>query len=212
MRRLLILFVVASTLLFPVAAFPEERSFLRGFTEQFTSNPVNWGVAKGRWTYGGGYIYGTPTVRDAFNSVFFTQALYSTLDYTVKMRRQGCSSCTNGIIVRGSGPVMSDGLWANGMYFVYSNRGNFVIYKMVGGRPTILKGSTPSNRIVNGGWNTIRVTAVRNVYKLYINNAFVTQVSDASRTNGYVGVQMYSDQVSGNLLTVDWAILKTTVR
>jgi hypothetical protein len=212
MRRLLILFVVALTLLFPVAAFPQARSFLRGFTEQFTNYPANWGVSKGRWTYGGGYIYGAPTVGDTFNSVFFSQGLYSTLDYSVKMRRQGCSACTNGVIVRGGGPIMSDGLWANGMYFVYSNRGSFVIYKMVGGYPTILKGSTPSNRIVNGGWNTVRVTAVGNMYKMYINNGFVTQVIDSSRTNGVVGITMYSPSTSGNSMLIDWALLTTTVR
>jgi hypothetical protein len=212
MRRLLILFIVASTLLFPVAAFPQARSFLRGFAEQFTSNPVNWGVAKGRWTYGGGYVYGTPVANNTWSSIAFNPAVYQTLDYTVKLKRAGCLTCSTGVTVRGSGPIASNGTWANGVHFMYSNDGYFVIFKTVGGRITILKNWSPSSRIVNRGWNTIRVTAVRNTYKMYINNTFVTQVIDSSRTNGYVGIQMFSNTVSGNSMQVDWALLTTTVR
>lgn len=212
MRRFLILFVVASTLLFPVAAFPQARSFLRGFTEQFTSNPVNWGVIKGRWTYGGGYIRGTPVTSNAWNNVFFRSGTYSTLDYSVKMRRTGCATCSTGVAVRGGGSVYSDGSWSNGVYFMYSNSGYFVIFKTVAGRSTILKNWSPSSRIVNGGWNTIRVTAVGNTYKMYINNMFMAQVVDPSRTTGSVGIHMYSSAVSGNSVQVDWALLTTNVR
>ena len=212
MRRLLILFVVASTLLFPVAAFPEARSFLRGFAEQFTKAPVNWGYTSGRWTYGSGFVYGRSVTNNSWSGFVFTSATYPTLDYAVKMKRAGCVTCSVGVTVRGSGPVAADGTWANGVHFLYANNGYFLIYKTVSGRSTILKNWSPSSKIVNGGWNTIRVTAVRNTYKMYINNAFVAQVIDSSRTNGYVGMQMFSSTASGNLLTVDWAILKTTVR
>lgn len=212
MRRLIVVFIVVSALLFPVAAFPQARSFLRGFAEQFTNAPVNWGIVKGKWTYGGGVLSGRPVANNTWSGIAFTPAVYSTLDYTVKMKRAGCVTCSVGITVRGNGPVAADGTWANGVHFLYANNGYFVIYKTVSGRATILKNWTPSSRIVNGGWNTIRVTAVRNIYKLYINNAFVTQVVDSSRTNGYVGLQMFSPTVSGNVVTVDWALLTTNVK
>jgi hypothetical protein len=212
MRRLLILFVVASTLLFPVAAFPEARSFLRGFAEQFTNYPTNWGILKGKWSYGSGYLYGAPAASNSMSVIYFKQATYATLDYSVKMKRVGCPGCATGLIVRGNGPVYSDGTLGNGLYFVYSNNGYFNIFKMVNGRFTQLRNWSPSSRIVNGGWNTIRVTAVRNTYKMYINNAFVTQVIDSSRSNGVVGVTMYSSTISGNSMLIDWALLTTNVK
>lgn len=212
MRRLLILIVVVVTLLFPVAVFPEARSYLRGFTEQFTSSPVNWGVIKGRWTYGGGYIKGTPVTSNSWSNVYFKSGTYSTLDYMVKMRRTGCSTCSTGLAVRGGGSVYADGSWSNGVFFVYSNNGYFAIFKKISGRTTMLKNWSPSSKIVNGGWNTIRVTAAGNTYKLYINNAFMAQVIDSSRTIGSVGIHMYSSTISGNAVQADWAFLTTTVR
>lgn len=212
MRRLLILFVVALTLLFPVAAFPQARSFLRGFTEQFTNYPANWGYTKGNWSYGGGYIKGTPEANNSWSALLFTEATYGTLDYSVKMKRTGCNTCSVGVTVRGSGPILANGTWANGVHFMYANNGYFTIFKTVGGSTTILKSWTSSTRIVNGGWNTIRVTAVRNTYKMYINNLFVAQVIDSSRVSGYVAIQMFAPTISGNSVTADWALLTTTVR
>ncbi|MFN5059888.1 MAG: hypothetical protein ACK5GU_08225 [Chloroflexota bacterium] len=212
MRRLLILFVVALTLLFPVAAFPQARSFLRGFAEQFTNYPTNWGIINGKWSYGSGYLYGAPTASDSMTAVYFKPAGYATLDYSVKIKRVGCAGCATGIIVRGNGPVYSDGMLGNGLYFMYSNNGYINIFKMVNGRFTQLRNWSPASRIVNGGWNTVRVTAAGNMYKMYINNGFVTQVIDSSRTNGVVGITMYSPSTSGNSMLIDWALLTTTVR
>jgi hypothetical protein len=211
MRRLLILGVITLTLLFPVAAFPEARSFLRGFTEQFTRSASNWGISTGRWSYGGGVLTGLPAANNTWTSLYFWPTQYSTLDYTVKMKRTGCNTCSVGITVRGSGPIGSDGEWAGGIHFVYANNGHFIIYKTVGGRAIILKNWSRSSRIVNGGWNMIRVTALRNTYKMYINNAFVAQVSDFSIFNGYVGIKMFAPTIRGNSVTVDWAVLNTTV-
>jgi hypothetical protein len=211
MWRVLILCVAVLTLLFPVAAFPQARSFLRGFTEQFTSSASNWGISTGRWSYGGGVLTGLPAANNTWTSLYFWPTRYSALDYTVKMKRTGCNTCSLGIIVRGGGPLDAAGDWANGMHFVYTNGGYFTIYKTVNGRSTILRYWSHSGGIINNGWNMIRVTAVRNTYRMYINNVFVAQFIDFSRVNGYVGIKMFAPTIRGNSVIVDWAILNTTV-
>jgi hypothetical protein len=64
---------------------------------------------------------------------------------------------------------------------------------------------------VKNGWNVLKVTASGSQLKFYINNTLVWSGTDSSFGSGIVGIGMYRDATSGNLLYVDWAKLSTSV-
>ncbi|HOI95584.1 MAG TPA: DUF1080 domain-containing protein [Syntrophobacter fumaroxidans] len=71
----------------------------------------------------------------------------------------------------------------------------FYIYKIVNGKQIKIKGWTFSSHIKDtNSWNTLKVVAKDNLFKLYINGHFVYQFTDFSIFNGRVGLLGYTGE------------------
>lgn len=177
--------------------------YANGFNEQFTRGAANWSAGNGRWSIGSGMIRGIGLTGD-ITSAYFMPAKYQNFDYQVRMKRTGCAACGNGFLLRET--------TSTGVYFRYTNSGYFYLYSCNTIDCYDWKTATYSTAIIKGGFNVIRVVAINNVYKFYINNILVNQGTASGayasyNKVGYVGVDFYSDKAAGNYLDVDYAIL-----
>ena len=203
LRRVFVLaMIVMSVALLPASAQANAvvapRDYPSGFNDQFTNSASNWGIIAGRWTYGGGVLRGNG-IKNGWSKVVFSKSTYANFDYMVKMRRTGCSNCPNQIILRNTG---------NGaVYFGYDNTGWYRVYACSGGRCATWQDWTATTAIIPGGYNVLRVVAVRETYQFYINNRLVTQGRATGFTSGYVGITFFSWVTAGNYLDIDYAIL-----
>jgi Zn-dependent metalloprotease len=179
-----------------------------GFDSQFTDSNPGWQAQAGAWTVNGGAM-GTGGIPNAFASISYWQR-FANLDYSVRMRRSGCSSCANQILVRGDPlPLQAGRDWRAYYSFQYRNDGQYSVYKRVdSGASVSLQAWTSSPAIVSGGYNLLRVVANGTSLSFYINDTLVWSGADAELSNGQVGIGMYRDSYSeGNWLDVDYATL-----
>jgi hypothetical protein len=172
--------------------------YTSGFNDQFTTSASNWGILSGKWTYGSGILRGNG-VKNGYTNIFFSKAQYANFDYQVRMRRTGCPNCANTIYVRANG--------SKNVYFTYANTGSYTIGACTASSCTIWEDWTATTSIVQGGYNTLRIVAVGNLYKFYINNQLESFGTASGWTGGYVGIKFFSWVTAGNTLDVDWAIL-----
>jgi hypothetical protein len=205
----LVYFLIVVILVFPITVSSEQRASVMNFSEQF-NNPRGWYISNGSWSYGGSVLQGYGRA-SYWHGVFYGNSLYSTLDYKARVRRFGCSDCSTGIFVRASGLNRYTGTWANGFWVTYTNNGDYIVWKKVNNRVTFFRGWTYTNRIAQGCWNELRITALNNVYRVYINRTLIVQVIDNSLRRGHVGVEMYSAYDTDSM-SVDWATLTTNIR
>jgi hypothetical protein len=146
---------------------------------------------------------------DLWSTVSYSQS-YANLDSTVRMRRSGCTICSNQILMRGRPePQGAINRWDSFYGFQYMTSGSYSVYKSVGGTLTALQAWTSSPAIITGAeWNTLRVVANGTSLAFYINGTLVWSGTDTALTTGRVGIGMYNNVTStGNLLEVDWATL-----
>jgi hypothetical protein len=180
-----------------------------GFNSQFNGEANNWTFVYGTWYTGANVLYTYGEI-NKMASIART-GIFGDLDYSVNMKRSGCSNCANGIIIRGKPLLINDANdWINQYFFHYSNDGLYQVYKMVDGSiPVILRPWFPSPAINTGNaWNTLRVVAEGSNLFFFINDDLVWSGSDNSLSSGQVGITMYRDaSSSGNELQVDWATL-----
>jgi len=182
-----------------------------GFNSQFTSNASGWTPVNGKWIVGSGY-YQTAGVSYKHATTKHSDS-YGVLTYTVKMKRTGCSYCSNSIWFNGSpSPITGTGEWNNGYFFGYSNTKYYIIGMMKGGTWTpLISEWTYSSAISSTGWNTIKVTYNKNTgfVQIFINGTRVGYGSLNTFKTGQVGIGLYKESDSSKLL-VDFATLTTT--
>ena len=173
--------------------------YTNGFNELFTTGAVNWTIITGKWTYDSGFLRGNGVV-NSYSSVYFNKSTYSNLDYNVRLKRRGCSDCENSVNVR----------WQGNRYvkFAYANTGYYKIEKCGSSGCVSVVGWTASGVINKGGFNVLRVVAVGNTYQYYINNRLVSTKSFTGYSSGSVGISMWTSVAAGNILDIDYAILK----
>ncbi len=180
-----------------------------GFDSQFNGDASGWFSYYGNWYFDSAYLY-TEGVADASSSAG-TGASFGDLDYSVRMRRYGCNTCGNRILIRGTPLPLDPGQrWYSYYMFQYTRDGYYSVWKRVaGGSSAALQDWTASPAINTGdAWNTLRVVAEGGRLSFYINGALVWSGTDYSLSFGRVGIGMYRDASStGNLLQVDWATL-----
>lgn len=185
-----------------------------GFESLFTSNSTGWTPVYGTWGLESSNYYKTAGVASKFSSTKYNSSSYTTLRYEARMKRTGCTWCTNYLIIRGTDtPIHATyKTWYRGYRFQYSNDGKYSVWKDNSGSYTTLKTYTSSSAIVQNGWNTLKVTASGSTLKFYINGTLVWTGSDSSFSSGKVGIGMYRDTSStGNKLQVDWAKLSSVI-
>ena len=180
----------------------------KGASYWFNTQFNDWKGEKGIWYIVSGKYLKTKGAKNKFASVSHYKT-NSNLDYRVKMKRTGCQTCANKIMIRGTpAPLVGSHYddWHNGYFFEYAGDGQYCVYKQVGGTWSWLKGWTASPAINKGSaWNTLRVVANGSSLKYYINGTLVWSGTDSSLTSGQAGIGMYRDTSSGNALYVDWA-------
>jgi hypothetical protein len=183
------------------------------FNSSFNGSSSGWAPASGSWALSSGLYYRTPGVANQLSSAKHT-GKYGDLTYESRMKRTGCTICSNGLIIRGNPAGFTPSkFWNSSYWFGYTNNGSFGIFEYSStGVETTLKTWTSHAAIVQGNnWNTLKVVAVGSTMKFYINNVLVYTIVDSTFKTGQVGVAMYRDGTStGNALLVDWAKLSTT--
>jgi hypothetical protein len=182
---------------------------LPGFNSQFNGSATGWVAHSGAWYIGSSYIW-TNGLSGLWSSISY-DAQFANFDYQVRLRRAGCSGCSNNLIVRGTPyPLVDYDAWYSWYIFQYSRDGTYSIWKAVGGgAATALQNWTSSSAInQDSAWNTLRVVANGSNLRFYINGTQVWSGLDSSLTSGRVGIGMYRSSTStDDELDVDWAKL-----
>ncbi|MRR32519.1 DUF1080 domain-containing protein, partial [bacterium] len=181
------------------------------FYNSFNGSSNGWSAVTGSWVIGSSAYYQSTGLANTGASAKRT-GKYGEVTYEVRMKRSGtCTTCANRIIIRGNpGSLFSTNWWKPAYYFQYANNGTFSIYEATSAGTTVaLKGWTASAAIVQNGWNTLKVVAVANSLKFYINGTLVWTASDYTLQVGQVGFGHYRDAAAGTL-QVDWAKASNT--
>jgi len=174
------------------------------FHSAFSGSAANWQPITGVWTATPLY-YSTPGLSGTSVSTSYEQH-FTNFGYTVRMKRIGCQTCANRIIIRGTPtPLTATNHWDDGIEFQYSADGSFFVWKWLNGSSTPLQGWTPSAAIKTGdAWNVLTVNASDSGLYYYINGTLVWTGSDSDLTTGRVGVGMYTSGGAWDRLDVDW--------
>jgi len=181
----------------------------KSFTTNFNTTHPGWIVYNGVWTHSGGAYYSTQGLASKSVSIGYKND-YKKGTYVVTMKRNGCNSCSNRIMVRGTPKALrSTGWWRKGYYFQYTNSGYFSIFKADG---TALYGWTAHPAIhstlsATGKSNTLKVVFNGTQMKFFINGTLVATIYDGSYAKGKLGISFYRDTSSGNIFYVDNAKL-----
>ena len=181
-----------------------------GFNSQFNGSSVGWVARPGASWPVTSAVYYTNGMTDKWSTASYN-ANFNNFTYTVRMKRVDTFddgyAYASGLIVRGLPTAFYAGNdWKNAYRFLYSQNGNFSVWKNVGGVTTALKGWTTTSSIDLNNWNTLKVVANGSQLRFYINNVLVWTGSDSSLISGQVGVGMYRG-VTVQSLQVDWATL-----
>jgi hypothetical protein len=180
-----------------------------GFNSSFNGSSAGWSPVKGAWNIYSAKYYRTTGVASKWASAKHTST-YGNFTYEARLKRTGCSTCSNNLIIRGKPTTLTSiYAWKSSYIFNYTNNGLFSVWREnANGTETALKGWTTSSAIVKNGWNTLKVVANGSSLKFYINNHLVWSGASASFLTGQVGISMYRDSLStGNTLYADWAKL-----
>jgi hypothetical protein len=182
-----------------------------GFTSEFNGDMSGWTVTNGSWSTASGAYVSTTGNPNSFTSLERENNL-TDFTYTATMRRYGdCSSCANGIVIRGAPlPLQLENRWNTSYDFYYSNNGLVAVVKRVGFIEEYLLNWTPLGTVNTGdSWNTLTVVARGNTFYFYVNGKLAWLGHDNDYAAGKIGLIMYRDDAStGNDFQVDHAELK----
>jgi hypothetical protein len=202
-------FLVLNATDYTVANF---RSSIIGsdFNSGFNGTSDGWAPVSGTWAIDSGMYYQSAGEPNLFSSAQHVTR-YGDLTYQVRMKRTGtCTGCANHISIRGvSSPLDAAKNWAKEYKFSYNNNGQFSVKKVNGSSIVMLKGWTANAAIVVNDWNNLRVIAVGNSLKFFINGTLVWSGTDATFRTGMVGFGFFRN-ADADILQVDWANLATT--
>lgn len=195
----------------PKMSFVVNAPLTSGFRSSFNTHANGWEVHKGTWGLESEKYYATHGISGLVSSISYKES-FSTLTYTVRMKRAGCTGCANALIIRGDPELDAWGWWKTSYTFDYTNSGVFSVWRDKDGTYTPLKNWTYTSAINKDDWNILKVTADGSQLKFYINGVLVWSGTDSNYASGRVGIAMYRNTVStGDKLWVDWARLNTYV-
>ena len=181
---------------------------LYGFSSTFNSSLSGWSQTSGPWATTSNYAQsiGTP---DNFATLASNNS-YGDFEYTALVRRYGCQTCANGLLIRGAPePLQVESRWNADYAFLYTRDGSVSVWKRSSGQEVSLLGWTPSEAVNTGdAWNTIKVTANGEQLFYFINDDLVWSGRENGYTFGKVGLTMFRNASStGDLFQVDAASL-----
>lgn len=168
----------------PWSSFTEPDFYVlsKGFDDDFSTSTGKWWIGNGPWTQNliKGRIESNGT-NDAFNNVYHQNA-YVNFDYTVKMKRLVNVHDSNSIVVWGNPhPTAPSGMFDDGIYFSYSNAGDWKIRRTNDGVETVIQDWKTNYAAINEfGWNELRVRAIYPYLDFWINGVYLGWVYDNS--------------------------------
>jgi hypothetical protein len=170
-------------------------------------------VLTGTWGHAGSTVFRTEGLPGDTASLARI-GKFADFTYEARMKRLGCTYCANRLVVRSRVDVPTDFDFAPAFFFQYSNEnpgeeGMFSVFKIkADGSSSQVKGWTHTPAVSKEGWNVVKVEAVGNYFRFYINETLVWEGSRTGLSTGRVGISMYTDADStGDDLRVDWARL-----
>jgi len=180
-----------------------------GFDSQFNGSAPGWVSFSGQWYYNTENLY-TSGLDGLWSTASYDQS-FANLDYTARMKRLGCETCSSNLLIRGTPlPLGPENRWDEYYSFQYARDGHFSVFKRVSEVSTPLQGWTYTDVIHQGdAWNTLRVFASGSTLYFSINGTLVWSGTDTSLTSGRVGIGMFGSTDTGDELRVDWATLYT---
>ncbi len=181
------------------------------FHTNFNSSSEPWLPVSGNWTSTEKEYKGEVSISDLWGSIVYNGNNFDNFVYQVRMKRAGCDTCANQVMVRADPyPLASKNQWENGYSFSYSSSGYFSIFKQTGGIYSLIQDWTLHSAINTGqAWNVLKVIAIGSNLQFYINDTLVWSGSDSSFSTGKVGAGFYHAASAWDNLFIDWSQLST---
>jgi hypothetical protein len=183
------------------------------FNSSFNVHHNGWTLVSGSWEHVASAVFYTAGTAGERASIVHTGA-YGDFTYEARMKRVGCPTCANSLVVRSRPDAESANDFASAFLFQYSNEqggseGMFSVFRLkANGSWVVVKGWTYTAAVNPEGWNVLRVEAAGSTFRFYINGTKVWQGTKTAPASGRVGISVYRDDVStGNGFRVDWAVL-----
>lgn len=150
------------------------NNFASGFDDDFYVSAAGWFPHPEfwKWKLVDGEYYSTTGIPGAWVSTSYTTR-YSNFDYQAALRRNGCTGCPHGLIVRGQHTPAGDGnRWNSGYGFYISLSGYYGVFKYSNGIITALQEWNTSENINRGenDWNILRVRSDGEEFEFIIND------------------------------------------
>jgi len=173
------------------------------FVANFTNSLDDFRVKSGTWNKSSTAMYtdGTPW---QFSSIYHKGSIYDDITFTARIKREYDQHYANFLAIRTGvkvNPGDSDIYWS--YMFGYSNDGYYSIWAR--DKANLLYELQPwtySSAIIDGGWNTLKVTSSDATFKFYINSTKVVTINNPTPTlnKGYVAFMSYLADVPGRFL------------
>jgi len=180
----------------------------------FNHSLAGWTVHAGEWYTDTGYIYTRGPTPGERVSISYEMDLTRT-DFQARMWRSGCSTCVNGIVIRGNPePLFSGGAWDTWYVLYYRTGGQCAvgIAYYYNGRRFAGALRTWTDCPINQGdaWNTLRAVADGDQLSFYVNDQLFWSGQNSANSHGRVGIVMEksgNSSTEGEELRVEWASL-----
>lgn len=182
-----------------------------GFDDQFDAGIGQWDQASGTW-YNADLQRLSTDVGNDWSIATYRGTEYSDLDFSARVRRSDTDDQPTFLSIRDSGAKVEEDCWCanSGCYtFEISPAQNYAVWSCSGVDWVQLKSIAHSD-LINPGteWNELRVTAIGEELKFYINGSLAWEGNDSTHSSGQVGLGLINFQDSNpNTLDIEWATL-----
>lgn len=188
-----------------------KRPFSGGFDEPFDADISRWTESQGIW-YNADLQRLSTSVGNDYALASYTDAVFSDLDFSARVRRSDNDDQPTFLSIRDSGVRTETDCWCanDGCYtFEISPAQNFAVWSCQG-IDWIQLNAIGRSELINAGtaWNEMRVVAEGEELSFYINGSLAWQGNDDTHVSGSVGIGLvnFTDE-KANTLDVEWARL-----
>lgn len=182
---------------------------INSFHNDFNESSYPWTPISGSWTVSSNHYRAESTTVDNWVTASYSDLSFNNFSYTARVKRAGCTACTNRLIIRGTpNPLGTGNQWYNAYSFHYGSSGIFSVWKYQNGVGVNIVPWTAHTAIFTGEeWNVVKVIAIGSALQFYINNVLVWSGSDPTFSAGRVGLGLYHLDSPWDIMFVDWAQL-----
>ncbi|MCB2223861.1 MAG: zinc-dependent metalloprotease [Actinobacteria bacterium] len=195
----------------PLVAAHRSTRIGEDFLTDFTADAPGWKKLIGYWKIDARGYYWTKGKLDIGALTMYNLGGFGDVTYEVRMRRVGCDTCANRIVIRGNHKKRVGILWEKSYVFQYTKDGRFSVFRVDPGGTTEWLAEWTSHPAIASKWNDLKVVAVGDDLAFSINDVLVWQGTDPSFSTGTLGIAFYRNSSTlKNKVYVDWAAATTT--